>query len=133
MIRYTLQCANSHRFEAWFKGSDAFDEQASAGQISCPDCGSINVEKCLMAPGVPKKTSEVGPREFFNQVRAFRSKVMAETEDVGNSFPAEARKMHEGELEHRPIRGNASSAEVKELKEDGVPIAPIPPEPPSEN
>ncbi len=133
MIRYTLQCANSHRFEAWFKGSDAFDEQASAGQISCPDCGSVDVEKSLMAPGVPKKTSDVGPREFFNQVRAFRSKIMAETEDVGNSFPTEARKMHEGELEHRPIRGNASPTEVKELKDDGISVAPIPPEPPSEN
>jgi len=133
MIRYTLQCTNAHRFEAWFQDSDAFDQQASAGHVSCPECGSVEVKKSLMAPRVPKKTEDVGPREFFNQVRAFRSKVMAETEDVGNSFPDEARKMHEGEMEHRPIRGNASSEEVKEMKEDGIPIAPIPPEPPAEN
>lgn len=133
MIRYTLQCTNAHRFEAWFQSSDAFDAQASSGQVSCPDCGSVKVEKSLMAPGVPKKSESLGPREFFNQVRAFRSKVIAETEDVGNKFPEQARQMHDGELEHRPIRGNASTEQVKELADDGIPIAPIPPEPPAEN
>lgn len=133
MIRYTLQCANAHRFEAWFQNSDAFDTQASAGHVSCPDCGSVEVEKSLMAPGVPKKAEAVGPREFFNQVRAFRSKVIAETEDVGTQFADQARQMHEGDIEHRPIRGNASNEQVKELTEDGIPIAPIPPEPPAEN
>jgi hypothetical protein len=133
MIRYTLQCANAHRFEAWFQNSDAFDAQASAGHVSCPDCGSVEVEKSLMAPGVPKKAEAVGPREFFNQVRAFRSKVIAETEDVGTQFADQARQMHDGDIEHRPIRGNASNEQVKELTEDGIPIAPIPPEPPAEN
>ncbi len=133
MIRYTLQCEQAHRFEAWFENSSAYDKQAAAGFVSCPECGSVTIEKTLMAPGVPKKTPEITPGEFYNHVRAFRSKVMAETEDVGHSFPEEARKMHDGEMEHRPIRGNASPEEVKELKEDGVPIAPIPPEPPTEN
>lgn len=137
MIRYTLQCNQSHRFEAWFQSCSAFDDQAERGQVTCPECGSDEVEKTLMAPGVPSKASsaavEMGPREFFNQVRAFRSKVMAETEDVGGAFPTEARKMHDGETEHRAIRGNATPEEVKELKEDGIPIAPIPPEPPAEN
>ena len=86
-----------------------------------------------MAPGVPKKAEAVGPREFFNQVRAFRSKVIAETEDVGTQFADQARQMHDGDIEHRPIRGNASNEQVKELTEDGIPIAPIPPEPPAEN
>ncbi len=133
MIRYTLQCDRAHRFEVWFQNSAAFDEQVTADQVSCPDCGSTAVEKSLMAPGVPKKAETVGPREFFNQMRAFRSHVMNTTEDVGGSFPTQARQMHEGEIEHKPIRGNATPEEVRELKEDGVPIAPVPPEPPSEN
>lgn len=133
MIRYTLQCDRAHRFEGWFKGSDAFDEQVAAHQVSCPDCGSTRIEKSLMTPGVARKSEAVGPRAFFNQIRALRSHVMASTEDVGDSFPAKAREMHEGEAEHRPIRGSATAEEVRELKEDGIPIAPVPPEPPAEN
>jgi hypothetical protein len=135
MIRYTLQCEKAHRFEGWFQSSDAFDAQASQGHVSCPECGSVTVEKSLMTPGVPKKSAEttIGPREFFNQVRAFRSKVIAETDDVGKAFPEQARQMHDGDIEHRPIRGNATPEEVKELKDDGIAVAPIPPEPPKEN
>ena len=135
MIRYTLQCENTHQFEGWFQSSDAFDQQVSTGQVSCPDCGSVSVEKSLMAPGIPNKSQEtsIGPREVFNQIRAFRSKVTAETDDVGSDFPTQARQMHEGEIEHKPIRGNAKPEEVKELKEDGIPVMPIPQEPPSEN
>ena len=135
MIRYTLQCENAHHFEGWFQSSDAFDEQASAGQVSCPDCGTVSVEKSLMAPGIPKKsdTPSIGPREVFNQMRALRSKVMAETDDVGTAFPTQARQMHEGDIEHKPIRGHATPEEVKELSEDGIPIMPVPPEPPAEN
>lgn len=135
MIRYTLQCDNTHRFEGWFQSSDAFDTQVSLGQVVCPDCGSASVEKSLMAPGIPKKSQEssIGPREVFNQMRALRSKVLAETDDVGSAFPSQARQMHEGELEHKPIRGNATPDEVKELKEDGIAVMPVPPEPPSEN
>lgn len=135
MIRYTLQCENTHRFEGWFKGSDAFDKQAASGHLTCPDCGSAKIEKSLMTPGVPRKSGDerVGPRELFNQVRALRSKVMAETEDVGHAFPTQARQMHNGDIEHRPIRGHASAEEAKELVDDGIPVAPIPPEPPAEN
>lgn len=135
MIRYTLQCENTHHFEGWFQSSDAFDEQVSAAQVSCPECGSTAVKKSLMAPGIPKKSQEtgVGPREVFNQMRALRSKVMAETDDVGSEFPSQARQMHDGDIEHKPIRGSAKPEEVKELTEDGIPVMPVPPEPPSEN
>lgn len=137
MIRYALRCDNAHVFDAWFKGIDAFDAQLAAGQVICPDCGSARVEKTLMAPGVPAKSSSrneaAGPREFFNQIREYRTKVLAQTENVGRAFPSEARAMHEGSLEHRPIRGEATPEEVRSLSEDGVPILPVPPEPPKEN
>lgn len=135
MIRYTLRCQEEHIFDAWFGNIDAYDRQVADGQVACPSCGSTRVEKTLMAPGVPAKAGQqdIGPREFFNHVRAFRSKVMAETEDVGTAFPTEARKMHEGALDHRPIRGVATPDEAKAMQKDGVPVMPIPPEPPAEN
>ncbi|MBX2856049.1 MAG: DUF1178 family protein [Rhodobacteraceae bacterium] len=52
MIKYTLKCEARHRFEAWFPNSDAYPVQRDRGLISCPECGSITVEKALMTPGV---------------------------------------------------------------------------------
>lgn len=135
MIRYDLHCESAHRFEGWFTNSTGYDDQRAAKQIVCPHCGSTDIEKALMAPSVtkPSEAPAIGPREFFNQVRQVRQKILSETEDVGTAFPEQARQMHSGETEHKPIRGNATPEQVKELKEDGIPIAPVPPEPPSEN
>jgi hypothetical protein len=52
MIRYQLNCAKGHQFEAWFPSSAGFDAQAAKGLVACPDCGSTKVEKALMAPNV---------------------------------------------------------------------------------
>lgn len=135
MIRYALRCRKGHDFDGWFAGSDAFDAQASAGQVACPDCGTTDVEKALMAPSIPRRqASAPAPgRAFYNAVRAYRTKVMAETDDVGADFPRQARAMHEGTEEHRPIRGAATPDEAKAMREDGVAILPVPPEPPTEN
>lgn len=54
MIRYTLQCQDRHQFEAWFPNSAAFDTQAAAGIVTCPECGSHSVEKAIMAPRIGK-------------------------------------------------------------------------------
>jgi hypothetical protein len=50
MIRYTLNCAKGHSFESWFQNSQAFDKQTKRGLVSCPVCGSVKVEKAIMAP-----------------------------------------------------------------------------------
>ena len=139
MIRYALSCENGHAFDAWFRSSDDFDRQAEAGAVGCPDCASTVVRKALMAPGVPAKANakaapaEAGPRAFFNAVRDYRAKVMAGTTDVGEAFPATVREMHDGTREHEPVRGVASPEEAKALKEEGIGILPVPPEPPTEN
>ena len=59
-------------------------------------------------------------------VRALREKIMEHTTDVGAAFPEEARKIHDGDAEARPIRGQASFEEARALIEDGVEIMPIP-------
>jgi hypothetical protein len=52
--------------------------------------------------------------------------VVANTEDVGDSFPEEARKMHYGETEARNIRGHATPEETEELIEEGIAVMPLP-------
>ena len=61
MIRYSLKCARDHRFESWFQSAEAFDALRSQKFLSCPDCGSEDVEKAIMAPRVrPARTAATG-------------------------------------------------------------------------
>ena len=131
MIRYTLSCDREHRFESWFASAAAYDRLADAGQISCAVCGSGAVRKALMAPEV-RPTDKAGgdlarpASEVERKIAALREKVERESDYVGLSFAAEARAMHEGEKEHRPIYGEARLDEARSLLEDGVPVAPLP-------
>jgi hypothetical protein len=52
--------------------------------------------------------------------------VIANTEDVGQNFAEEARKMHYGESEERNIRGQASIEETQDLLEEGIEVMPLP-------
>ena len=65
-------------------------------------------------------------RELRAMLRAVRTFVEANSEDVGRKFASEARKMHEGEIEHRAIRGEASNEDVKALLDDGIEVHPLP-------
>lgn len=66
MIHYQLRCAGGHDFDGWFSDSAAFDMQAKAGFVECPNCGVTDVSKRLMAPAIPKKGArrrkEVAPQ-----------------------------------------------------------------------
>jgi hypothetical protein len=52
--------------------------------------------------------------------------VMANTEDVGERFPEEARRIHYGETESRGIRGQATAKETEALLEEGISVMPLP-------
>ena len=137
MIRYALQCDLDHGFEAWFGGSADYDDQAARGLVSCPFCGSTSVSKQIMAPAVAgtRKTAPApDPAKMqgmmMQMAREVRSHVEQNFDYVGDSFAREARDIHEGRSEKREIYGEATPAEVKKLKEDGVPCAPLPPLPP---
>jgi len=131
MIAYQLQCRSGHAFEGWFPDSAAFDAQAADGKLVCPVCSSKKVEKAVMAPAIAGKAREAA--EARAALRALRQKVLDNAEHVGGEFPEEARKIHYGEAEERAIYGEASGAEVKALLEEGVPVAPLPPDPDSVN
>jgi hypothetical protein len=133
VIRYRLQCANAHEFEAWFASSASYDAQAAGGQVCCPECNSSDVGKSIMAPNVAPRTrgevavpEEETPARYRNLVRVVRQVLEAGSEDVGDRFPEEARKIHYKEVEQRAIRGTASSDEARALVEEGVEIMALP-------
>jgi hypothetical protein len=78
--------------------------------------------------GTPQPVAIVSEkeRELRAMLRAVRVFVEANSEDVGRKFASEARKMHEGEIEHRAIRGEASNEDVKALLDDGIEVHPLP-------
>lgn len=126
MIRYTLKCPQDHRFESWFASSDAFDKLARAGQISCPECGSPEISKSLMAPSVSPEAKAPLSTPKDTPLAKLREKIERDSENVGLRFAKEARAMHEGEIPERQIHGEAKPEEAKALLEDGVPILPLP-------
>jgi hypothetical protein len=131
MIAYQLKCANGHAFEGWFADSAAFDAQAAGGTLACPSCNSKQVEKAVMAPAIAGKAREQAQARAT--LREMRQAVLANAEHVGGEFPEEARKIHYGESDERAIYGEASADEVKSLLEEGVPVAPLPPDPDAAN
>jgi len=136
MIRYALQCEHEHGFEAWFGSSSDYDDQAARGLVECPYCASRAVSKQIMAPAVrgTKKTVALDPTAMqtmmMQAVREVRAHVEENFDYVGDAFAREARDIHEGRSEKREIYGEATPAEVKKLKDDGVPCAPLPSLPP---
>ncbi|MHA1530259.1 MAG: DUF1178 family protein [Alphaproteobacteria bacterium] len=132
MIRYNLKCARAHEFEAWFRSSAAYDEQRRAGQVACAMCGSSEVEKAVMAPALmapaanpaPNLTKPSSPAEAA--LAALRRKIETGSDYVGREFAAEARRIHDGEKAQRAIWGEASLDDARALKDDGIPVAPIP-------
>ena len=76
--------------------------------------------------GRQEKARQVAMETVGEAMRALKSKVESECDDVGTGFAEEARKIHYGEAEERGIYGDATVAEAKELLEEGVDILPLP-------
>ncbi|WP_292054682.1 MULTISPECIES: DUF1178 family protein [unclassified Brevundimonas] len=139
MIRYALVCDRDHGFEAWFASSSDYDDQSARGLVECPFCASHQVRKQIMAPAVTgtKKTEAAKPDALkvmqammMQAAREVRSHVEENFEYVGDAFAREARDIHEGRSEQREIYGEATPADIKKLKDDGVLCMPLPDLPP---
>jgi len=152
MIRYSLRCERGHAFESWFQSSSAYESQEKRKLVSCPSCGSVKVERAIMAPQIVSKkgreiaapapaesaapaevaTTESTPllmaqeRELRAKLKELRDHITKNADNVGERFPNEARKMHYGDIEHRPIYGEASPDEARALIEEGVEVSPLP-------
>lgn len=141
MIIFDLRCApRGHVFEAWFASSADYDDQQARGLVACPLCGSAEIAKAPMAPAVgakgnssPAAESARGlftgaPEEvkaMLAAAAALQKTLLAGSESVGDRFAAEARAIHLGESDPRPIHGEATREEAESLLDDGVPIAPL--------
>ena len=152
MIRYALHCERDHSFESWFQSSSAYETQVKRKLVTCPVCGSAKVEKAIMAPRIvgkksreraaaPQPVAAAGTevtttaptslmmaqeRELRAKLKELRDHIVKNADNVGERFPNEARAMHYGDKEHRPIYGEASPDEAKALIEEGIDVSPLP-------
>ena len=133
MIRYALSCqACGEDFEAWFASSATYDTQKAKRQVRCTACNSSRVDKQIMAPAVKSakaKEATATPEALFEAFADKARQHVAENFDyVGDSFAEEARAMHYGETDERPIWGETTAEEREALEEEGVPATPLPAE-----
>ncbi|OAF11464.1 hypothetical protein AYJ54_08600 [Bradyrhizobium centrolobii] len=149
MIRYALRCDRDHEFESWFQSSTAYDSQVRRKLVTCPICGSAKVDKAIMAPRVvgkkgraaqpPEAAATTAPtqsaptslmmaqeRELRAKLKELRDHIVKNADNVGDRFANEARAMHYGDKEHRPIYGEASPDEAKSLIDEGIEVSPLP-------
>jgi len=149
MIRYNLRCERGHAFESWFQSSQAYETQEKRKLVNCPSCGSAKVERAIMAPQIVSKKSRdraapapaaateattpastplmmAHERELRAKLKELRDHIVKNADNVGERFPNEARKMHYGDIEHRPIYGEASPEEARSLIDEGVEVSPVP-------
>jgi hypothetical protein len=141
VIQYSLVCENEHKFDAWFRNAEAYDEQHQSGIVTCPICSSDQVDKAIMAPAVSRASSDkvslsIGHPEHARiraAMRALREKVISEADYVGDKFAEEARKIHFKDVEARGIYGEATRDEIAGLIDDGVDFMPLPNLPDEQN
>jgi hypothetical protein len=130
-----LRCAHDHRFEGWFDSEDDFQSQHERGLVECPLCADKTVTRLPSAPRlnvsnlrevVPVRAPDDGQAQAQSQwMRAVRH-LMDNTEDVGERFPEEARRIHYGEVKERGIRGQASREDAEALREEGIEVMAVP-------
>lgn len=143
---FDLQCEHGHVFEGWFGSHEDYDAQQAHGLVTCPVCQSAVIEKKLSAPrlnvgryGEPIQSPTSESREVVatspdaGQIAHLQALVLQQmrelvrnTENVGERFAEEARRIHTGESDERPIRGIATREERESLAEEGIAVVSLP-------
>lgn len=159
MIVYDLICKEKgHQFEGWFGSSSDFEQQKLDGMLTCPICGSVNINKAMMAPNVGAKSNQTGEtlpsssavvpvqkqdvssvpsensavqvppeyKEMLGKLAKAQSKILENSEWVGDDLPEKAREMHYGDSEEKPIHGIASPEDVADMEDEGIDLTPLP-------
>ena len=136
-----LRCSQDHRFEGWFDSDDDWSSQRERALLECPLCGDGRIERLPSAPRLNLSSVAAPPaaagggraEDVVNpvsqaQARWLRSlrEVIERTEDVGERFAEEARRIHYGEAAHRGIRGRASREQSDALRDEGIEVMPLP-------
>jgi hypothetical protein len=131
-----LRCGQQHAYEGWFASEDDFVSQQERGVLACPLCGDTEAVRLPSAPRLnvsrhaepaPPAPATAGAELTLQSqwLRAVRQ-VMNSTEDVGDRFPEEARRIHYGEVAERGIRGRASAEDAEALREEGIEVVALP-------
>jgi hypothetical protein len=130
-----LRCAHDHRFEGWFGSEEDWASQRERKLVECPLCGDKEVERLPSAPRLNLASSSREVRDAVAHLpegqtqaqwlHALRE-IVSRTEDVGEGFADEARRIHYGEAEQRGIRGRASREQTEALREEGIHVMPLP-------
>jgi hypothetical protein len=128
-----LRCNNGHGFEGWFASDDEFLDQNGRQMIACPLCADTVIVRLPSAPrlnlsgvretDVPAQVPQPNAQALW--MKAVRH-LLANTEDVGERFADEARRIHYGETPERGIRGQASEQEREALRDEGIEVMPLP-------
>jgi hypothetical protein len=140
MILYQLRCQKAHDFEAWFLNGDTYERQAASGDVACPYCGTTTVGKAPMAPriassageslipaaGGPEARAEEVAAKILEAVEGIRAHVEETCENVGQDFPDEARRIHQGKAKDRGIYGEAKESEAEKLSDEGIDVFRLP-------
>ena len=156
MIVFDLECrSGGHRFEGWFSSSQDFASQQERGLLTCPECGSADVAKAVMAPNVGRKGNQARAEsrstnlpvrtegnsqpqamsngalppeavEVMQKLATMQAKALENSRWVGENFAEDARAMHYGERDVENIHGHATVEEAKELLDEGIEVAPLP-------
>ncbi|WP_207001186.1 DUF1178 family protein [Trinickia mobilis] len=126
-----LQCPHGHRFEGWFASAEDFESQLSRKLVECPICGATEVSRMPSAPRLNLSgASAVQPAADAGelQARAMRAlrELLEKTENVGERFAEEARRIHYNEAPARSIRGVTTPEDAKALVEEGIDVMPLP-------
>ncbi|HET9976174.1 MAG TPA: DUF1178 family protein [Burkholderiaceae bacterium] len=128
-----LRCQSGHRFEGWFASDDDFLEQNGRGLIECPLCADKVVVRLPSAPRLNLSGAHEPAAAPPDPALALQAKwlemvrhVVAHTEDVGERFADEARRIHYGETPERGIRGQATAEQREALAEEGIEVHSLP-------
>lgn len=128
-----LQCPGGHRFEGWFASADDFESQLSRKLVECPICGATEVSRLPSAPrlnlsGAAEPAQQGAPDRNELQARVMRAlrEVLDKTENVGDRFAEEARRIHYNEAPARNIRGVTTPEDARALVEEGIDVMPLP-------
>ena len=136
MIKYNLLCKKCNIiFDSWFASSKEFDKLKKKKLINCHSCGSLKVEKNLMAPKLMNKTLRhenekkdlLKYQKIKKKINEYQKFIKSNFDYVGENFTYEARSIHYNNKKRaKGIYGTASNKDLKELKEEGIDTQLIP-------
>lgn len=139
---FDLICPHGHVFEGWFASEADYADQQQRGLLVCPVCDAGDIRKRPSAPRLnlghgaaptepapaaqPPADAPLSPSAIKAIVHEVVQQVLARTEDVGERFADEARRIHHGRAPERGIRGQASAAEREALADEGIEVMALP-------